>query len=271
MGLPLKWPVEHDVLSSAQVSRYLTHLQLDPQTILSRSVDEILLSELQLAQLLHIPFDTTAVHIPEAISHEASSTEPFEFNKGPGMPLELDDMYTQVVEKGRGGYCFVLNILFAALLRNLGFQVKECLARAHPQHITEPWKNGWAWQAASHVRFRELLHPLLTICFFQNCLLVDTLSGRYLSDVGYGAGMQYPHPIPFEHNASVSSIAGTETYVLRQETLPGLSGEESSETVPGWTVYRHFGASVEDRQQGMPMYHFTLHTMAPADFRILNL
>ena len=43
--------------------------------------------------------------------------------------LAIDDLFCKVVEKGRGGYCFELNALFAALLRDLGYEVMACRAR----------------------------------------------------------------------------------------------------------------------------------------------
>jgi hypothetical protein len=75
--------------------------------------------------------------------------------------------------------------------------------------------------------------------------------------------------VAFTDGAAVVSIAGTETFVLRHEVLPGLSPADARETTPGWTVYRHFRSS-DENTPGMPMYHFTLHPMAPGDFLVLN-
>ena len=48
-----------------------------------------------------------------------------------GIPLRLDarGMYEKIVIKHRGGYCFELNGVFGALLRELGFEVTDCMAR----------------------------------------------------------------------------------------------------------------------------------------------
>ena len=48
-----------------------------------------------------------------------------------GEPLDLsaDAVYRKVVENHRGGYCFELNALLAALLRELGFSVRDYLGR----------------------------------------------------------------------------------------------------------------------------------------------
>ena len=44
-------------------------------------------------------------------------------------PLDAEAVYRKIVEAGRGGYCFELNGLFAALLRELGYRVTEYFGR----------------------------------------------------------------------------------------------------------------------------------------------
>ncbi|HOO25524.1 MAG TPA: arylamine N-acetyltransferase [Clostridiales bacterium] len=48
-----------------------------------------------------------------------------------GIPIRLDaqGMYEKIVLNHRGGYCFELNGAFGALLRELGFEVTDCMAR----------------------------------------------------------------------------------------------------------------------------------------------
>lgn len=48
-----------------------------------------------------------------------------------GKPLRLDSesLYEKIVTARRGGYCFELNGAFGALLRALGFDVTDCMAR----------------------------------------------------------------------------------------------------------------------------------------------
>ena len=48
-----------------------------------------------------------------------------------GTPLKLDSesLYNKIVLAHRGGYCFELNGAFGALLRGLGFDVTDCMAR----------------------------------------------------------------------------------------------------------------------------------------------
>ena len=48
-----------------------------------------------------------------------------------GIPLSLktEDMFNKIVSRKRGGYCFELNGLFSWLLRSLGFEVQEYMAK----------------------------------------------------------------------------------------------------------------------------------------------
>lgn len=60
---------------------------------------------LQVAHLLAVPFENLSIHAKEPIA------------------LEDDALFTKIVEKRRGGFCYEANGLFAALLRALGFDV----------------------------------------------------------------------------------------------------------------------------------------------------
>jgi N-hydroxyarylamine O-acetyltransferase len=63
------------------------------------------LRELQVAHLLAVPFENLSIHA--------------------GQPIVLEDeaLFTKIVERRRGGFCYEANGLFAALLRALGFDV----------------------------------------------------------------------------------------------------------------------------------------------------
>ena len=63
------------------------------------------LRRLQLAHLRAVPFENLSIHA--------------------GEPIVLDDqaLFRKVVDQRRGGFCYELNGLFAALLRALGFEV----------------------------------------------------------------------------------------------------------------------------------------------------
>ena len=64
-----------------------------------------LLSSLQYANLLRIPFENLDIHLGRAIQ------------------LDEQHLFEKIVTQKRGGFCYELNGLFAWMLRGLGFQV----------------------------------------------------------------------------------------------------------------------------------------------------
>jgi N-hydroxyarylamine O-acetyltransferase len=63
------------------------------------------LRALQVAHLLAVPFENLSIHAGEPVV------------------LEDEALFTKIVERRRGGFCYEANGLFAALLRTLGFNV----------------------------------------------------------------------------------------------------------------------------------------------------
>lgn len=63
------------------------------------------LRQLQLAHMLSVPFENLSIHSGEPII------------------LEDEALFEKIVVRRRGGFCYELNGLFAALLRSLGFDV----------------------------------------------------------------------------------------------------------------------------------------------------
>jgi len=55
--------------------------------------------------------------------------ENFDILAGKPISLDLSDIYRKIVLEHRGGYCFELNGLFGALLKELGFNVTEYFSR----------------------------------------------------------------------------------------------------------------------------------------------
>src|ERR1700752_350639 len=70
------------------------------------------LRQLQYAHLMRVPFENLDIHL--------------------GRPIRLDlaSLWEKIVIRGRGGFCYELNGLFACLLTSLGFQVSLLSARA---------------------------------------------------------------------------------------------------------------------------------------------
>src|SRR5678815_122818 len=64
------------------------------------------LHQLQVAHLQSVPFENLSIHANEPII------------------LNDDALFEKIVTRRRGGFCYELNGLFAALLRTLGFKVE---------------------------------------------------------------------------------------------------------------------------------------------------
>jgi N-hydroxyarylamine O-acetyltransferase len=107
------------------------------------------LRELQVAHLLTVPFENLSIHSGEPIV------------------LEDKDLYTKIVERRRGGFCYECNGLFAALLRALGFDVTMLSAEVAN-------RDGGFSQPFDHM-----------------ALLVN-LEQRWLVDVGFGDSFLEP-------------------------------------------------------------------------------
>jgi N-hydroxyarylamine O-acetyltransferase len=108
-----------------------------------------LLRDLHLRHQRAVPFENLSIHL--------------------GEPIVLDEapLAEKIIDRRRGGFCYELNGLFAALLRALGFPVTLLSAR-----VFTP--DG------------DLTNP------FDHLALRVDLDDRYLVDVGFGAHSSYP-------------------------------------------------------------------------------
>ncbi len=107
------------------------------------------LRDLQVAHLLTVPFENLSIHAKE--------------------PIVLGDepLFDKIVVRRRGGFCYELNGLFAALLRALGFKVEMLSARvANAEGDFGP--------------------------DFDHMVLMVTLEERWLADVGFGDSFREP-------------------------------------------------------------------------------
>lgn len=129
-----------DPLSPDQLAAYLERLGLPerPSPTLAG------LAAVQRAHMQAVPFENLDVFL------------------GCPLSLAIDDLFDKVVARRRGGYCFELNTLYAALLRTLGFGTTPVMARV------------WLRDPPATPTRNHLAHLV-------------TLGGRrYLSDVGFG-------------------------------------------------------------------------------------
>ena len=107
------------------------------------------LRELQVAHLLAVPFENLSIHAGEPIL------------------LEDEALFTKIVERRRGGFCYEANGLFAALLRGLGFDV--------------------AMLSAGVANTEGAFGP-----DFDHMALMVSLDQRWLVDVGFGDSFREP-------------------------------------------------------------------------------
>ena len=87
--------------------------------------------------------------------------------------IDLASVQAKIVGKNRGGYCFEVNGLFAAVLRALGFDVTTLIGRVR-------------WKAPEEIATnRSHMMSLVTLP-----------EGRFLADIGFG-GITMTGPVPF--------------------------------------------------------------------------
>ena len=111
------------------------------------------LRALQVAHLLAVPFENLSIHTGEPVV------------------LEDEALFEKVVGRRRGGFCYELNGLFAALLRSLGFKVEMLSAGvANAEGEFGP----------------DFDHMTLLVT------LNDKLEERWLADVGFGDSFREP-------------------------------------------------------------------------------
>ncbi|GIG61429.1 N-hydroxyarylamine O-acetyltransferase [Longispora fulva] len=116
-------------------------------------VDGAALRELHVRHLRAVPFENLSIHLGEPIS------------------LDEDALYDKIVTRRRGGFCYELNGLFAALLTGLGFPVTLLAASVHG---------------------RDGLGPP-----FDHLALRVEADGPWLADVGFGRHSHYPLSLDF--------------------------------------------------------------------------
>ena len=133
--------MENELNVKAYLERINHHGSLEPTAETLR--------DLQVAHLLTVPFENLSIHARE--------------------PVVLEDgaLFAKIVGRGRGGFCYEANGLFAALLRALGFDVVMLSAEV----------------ANAEGGFGP---P------FDHMALLVTLDQRWLVDVGFGDSFLEP-------------------------------------------------------------------------------
>ena len=175
------------------------------------------LRALQLAHLRAVPFENLSIHA--------------------GQPIVLNDdaLFEKIVTRQRGGFCYELNGLFAALLRALGFSVQMLSAA-----VAKP-DGGFGPE-------------------FDHMTLLVTLEERWLADVGFGDS--FLDPLRLDHRGDqvqlrrAYEILSAEGHlVLRQRELHGEWKDQYRFTLQPHN-YRDYEAMCHF-QETSPESHFT--------------
>src|SRR5262245_39864287 len=129
------------------------------------------LARLHRQHLYTVPFESLSIHL--------------------GQPVDLDEaaLYDKIVRHRRGGFCYELNGLFAALLRNLGYPVTLL--------------------SAGVARLGGKFGPE-----FDHLLLLVELDRRWMVDVGFGENFRSP----LDLDTADAQVQGAKAYrVLRKD------------------------------------------------------
>ena len=172
---------------------------------------------LQVAHLRTVPFENLSIHS--------------------GEPIVLDDdaLFEKIVSRRRGGFCYELNGLFAALLRALGFDVAMLSAQV---------------ANAEGMFGREFAHMTLMV----------TLAERWLVDVGFGDSFLEPLRLDEESpqvqgNNAYRIVREDESLVLKRQSSEGVWNSQYRFTLKSFEYSDY--ADMCRYHQTSPESHFT--------------
>ncbi|KAK4201165.1 hypothetical protein QBC40DRAFT_278643 [Triangularia verruculosa] len=151
-----------------QISRYLHHIGYK-QDVNRHFVEDPLglLARIQILQMARVPFESLSLH----------------YSKHRTLSLDLEDLFTKVVDRGKGGYCMEVNAFFATVLRSLGYTLFSTGGRVRGE-----------------VGYRGWDHMVNIVTVNSQC---------YLVDVGFGTNGA-THPVPLQHGHEFPTVLPTQ-------------------------------------------------------------
>jgi N-hydroxyarylamine O-acetyltransferase len=210
-----------------RIEAYLKRLNYSGPT----TADTETLRRLQLAHLRAVPFENLSIHNNQLIV------------------LNDDSLFTKIVSKRRGGFCYEVNGLFAFLLRSLGFEVEMLAAGVATD-------NGDFGPEFDHMTLRV------------------NLEEPWLVDVGFGDSFTEPLRL----NTTVEQIQGSNSFRVVPDGSRFLMmrkvGDGEWKPQYRFSMQPHVYADYEEMclyHQTSPESHFTkkrLCSLATADGRI---
>ncbi|GLW70753.1 arylamine N-acetyltransferase [Kitasatospora phosalacinea] len=161
---------------------------------------------------------------------------------GRPVPLEPELVQAKLVERGREGYCFEHNLLFAAVLERLGFRVTRLAARA-------------------------LLNTDRPLPRTHLVLVVAAGAAHFLADVGFGVKGPL-EPLPLADGALLRD--GARSHLLRRTgSAPDRWDLELRDAAGRLPLYRFEGGPALHQPDCVVMNHYTAtHPRSPFTGRI---
>ena len=178
-------------LNPRQVQAYLRHLDSPAPRVADRAA----LDRLIQAQLRQVPFENLDVLL------------------GRPIVLDADALFAKVIERGRGGYCFEINSLFARLLLALGYEVSLLGGRVR-------------WGLAEDAPQTMLSHLLLR---------VELAEGPFIVDIGFGGPAPY-RALPLLGREGLDGLP----YRLQPPHQPGGVYQLQAHYKGDWATMYHF-------------------------------
>jgi N-hydroxyarylamine O-acetyltransferase len=186
------------------------------------------LRELHRAHLLAVPFENLDIHLGRPIS------------------LEQNRLFDKIVTRRRGGFCYELNGLFAALLRALGFEVTLLaagVARA----------DGSFGPPFDHLTLLVAGPSLLTGGQSERTTYDDRTT-KWLADVGFGDSFREP----LRMVAGLEQAQDGRTYRIDRDgdQLTLMQGDDA-----GWAPQYRFTLQPHEHAEYAAMCHY--HQTSP--------
>ena len=221
---------QRPVYTHHQLAKYVSHIFPPSYDLPALQADAkadplAVLAKLQLRHLSKVPWGNIAMH----------------YSPHKTLSLDTETLFTKIVERGLGGYCMENNMLFATVLRSLGYQLYITGGRVsnavgnngkHPDGF-----GGW-----------------------EHMIILASIEGKtYHIDVGFGS-MGSVSPLLLKKGATSDGVPGNMCRLGRRVIAPNTTGQEM------W-ILETKNASSQEWKTG---YCFTELEFLPLDFRNLN-
>lgn len=200
-------------MNDSEISKYLSRINLNDCTA---NLED--LTKLQEHHMENIPFENLDIVVGRKID------------------LNMRHLFEKVITKKRGGYCFELNLLYADLLRSLGFSPRPVLGRV--------------W----------LSNPLRTPPRNHLALLLDLEGKTYVTDVGFG-GLITRVPLDINDSSLVNDKVG----IVRIIPFGGRQYMIQRQKEKGWTKQYSF-EDVEISQEDIEISNYFMSTHPNSHF-----